>query len=276
MMTSRSIGPLSITFEPSTGLWEVETQMATSFSCPGCQRGGFHSLMEVKEHFGRQSHSAQCPVCKKVFGSDMAIIQHYQKYNKAQCVPSKISAKIQQGPDPKQPSQSTPIKSLLRTENGLVYVEKHTPKTVKRMVHSQEGPGRTDLALQSLPAALDETDANGTHFKLLIFPNMLIQSTNECEDLLWASRSLLARDQFRYTILPHRPTSARATLGHKISALKMPSTKPPSDGRIHLRARHSKEQTTPIQGVHTNLSIPRNAASRTAGSGQKTSHRNRL
>jgi hypothetical protein len=54
---------------------------STRFSCPGCERKDFRSLVGVKNHFIKNCHSFQCRVCPGTFQDELGIIQHYQKHN---------------------------------------------------------------------------------------------------------------------------------------------------------------------------------------------------
>jgi hypothetical protein len=48
------------------------------FSCPGCKRKNFRSLIEVKNHFIIKFHPLKCPICQRVFKDELGVIQHYQ------------------------------------------------------------------------------------------------------------------------------------------------------------------------------------------------------
>ncbi|GLB01426.1 hypothetical protein AtubIFM61612_010782 [Aspergillus tubingensis] len=95
-------------------------QKSVSFSCPGCERGGFRSLVEAQKHFEEQSHSVRCIVCQKAFGSGMSVIQHYQKHVKAREAPTNTKKPIQERKAFNQHSAGLTITSPSPLGNGQI------------------------------------------------------------------------------------------------------------------------------------------------------------
>ncbi|KGO48433.1 hypothetical protein PEX1_097050 [Penicillium expansum] len=85
------------------------------FSCPGCERTNFRSLVGVRNHFIIKRHSFQCHVCERIFHDELAIIQHYQKYTKSSSpgIPKDVQRALSPGiPSPNIPSPSVPSPSV--------------------------------------------------------------------------------------------------------------------------------------------------------------------
>lgn len=76
-------------------------------------------MIEVKEHFGKQSHDVQCLVCLKVFRDEMAVIQHFQTHNSLQHVPASVPGLSQKAPSANLMIYGGPAAtSLLPIENA--------------------------------------------------------------------------------------------------------------------------------------------------------------
>ncbi|PYH84037.1 ribonuclease H-like protein [Aspergillus uvarum CBS 121591] len=136
-------------------------QKSVSFSCPGCERGGFRSLMEAQEHFEKQSHSVRCTVCQKAFGSGMAVIQHYQKHVKAREAPINTKKPIQKRKAFNQHSAGPAIASPSPPGNGQMYFQETLLTAVGNTMHFREERDPINLPF-SLPWIIsDGTAANG-------------------------------------------------------------------------------------------------------------------
>lgn len=138
-------------------------QKSVSFSCPGCDREGFRSLVEAQKHFEKQSHSVRCTVCQKAFGSGMAVIQHYQKHVKAREAPTNTKKPIQERKACNQYSAGPTITSPSPLGNGQMYFQETLPTAVGNIMHFGEERDPINLPFQLPLIAPGVTDANGNN-----------------------------------------------------------------------------------------------------------------
>ncbi|KAI2835706.1 hypothetical protein CBS147353_8223 [Aspergillus niger] len=154
-------------------------QKSVSFSCPGCDREGFRSLVEAQKHFEKQSHSVRCTVCQKAFGSGMAVIQHYQKHVKAREAPTNTKKPIQERKACNQYSAGPTITSPSPLGNGQMYFQETLPTAVGNIMHFGEERDPINLPFQLPLIAPGVTDANGIDFNTYTH-NVVLHPLEQC------------------------------------------------------------------------------------------------
>ncbi|KGO49379.1 hypothetical protein PEX2_031500 [Penicillium expansum] len=120
------------------------------FSCPGCERTNFRSLVGVRNHFIIKRHSFQCHICERIFHDELAIIQHYQKYTKSSSpgIPKDVQRALSPGiPSPNIPSPSVPSPSV------------PSPSVPSPSVLSPSVPSSTALVTPAVRSIAVQTDA---------------------------------------------------------------------------------------------------------------------
>ena len=120
------------------------------FVCPGCQKGGFKSIIAVKTHFESKGHKLACSPCDESFETVTALFKHFRKHEKPldgcdlkslkSTKPAPKSTKEQKFQDLSELLPSKPSKSALKSvkynklpdlSESFVKPANPSPKTAK-------------------------------------------------------------------------------------------------------------------------------------------------
>lgn len=102
------------------------------YSCPGCERKDFKTILAVRGHCISENHLFKCSVCQRLCKDDLGLLQHYQKHTKSNGTSTDMTNNVQRLPRPSVPSSSAVVGPSVRSRAVQTDAAEETLKSPER------------------------------------------------------------------------------------------------------------------------------------------------